>query len=104
MGEGQKKKTQDRTNRVRTLAKRELDEYKESVGCIDCKEKYPHYVLQFDHLPGFEKIDSPSQLFHNYSRDKAMEEVAKCEVVCANCHMIRTHVRGQNGRKTLISG
>lgn len=98
LGAGQAQKTRDRTNRSRTLLKRELDEYKESVGCADCKERYPHYVLQFDHLPEFIKIDNPAQLYHKYNKERAWEEVRKCEVVCANCHCIRTHTRGQNKR------
>jgi transposase len=93
LGPGQKDKTRERTNRARTIGKRKLWDLKEELGCFDCKEKYPHYMLDFDHLPEYEKIDSPTQIFHKYSMAKAMEEIEKCEVVCRNCHAIRTWTR-----------
>lgn len=90
LGKGQKEKTRSRTTRSRTLAKRKIWDIKEESGCVDCKEKYPHYMLDFDHLPDFEKIDSPTQMIHKYSWEKAVEEMSKCDIVCANCHKIRT--------------
>ena len=93
LGPGQKDKTKERTNRNRTIGKRKLWDLKEELGCYDCKEKYPHYMLDFDHLPEYEKIDSPTQIFHKYSMARAMEEIEKCEVVCRNCHAIRTWTR-----------
>lgn len=93
LGAGQKEKTRTRTNRSRTVAARKLWEYKESLGCKDCKEMYPHYMLEFDHLPEFTKVGSPIELVRNYSWDRAVEEIAKCDVVCANCHSIRTWQR-----------
>jgi hypothetical protein len=93
LGPGQKDKTRERTNRARTIGKRKLWDLKEGLGCFDCKEKYPHYMLDFDHLPEYEKTGSPTQIFHKYSMVKAMEEIEKCEVVCRNCHSIRTWTR-----------
>jgi len=93
IGSGQKDKTKERTKRSRTVAKRILWKMKEESGCVDCKEKYPHYMLDFDHLPGYNKIDSPTQIIHKYSMEKAIEEIKKCEVVCRNCHAIRTWSR-----------
>ena len=93
LGPGQKDKTKDRTNRNRTIQSRKLWELKEESGCIDCGEMYPHYMLEFDHLPGYEKIDSPIRLASRYGMEKALEEVKKCDIVCANCHKIRTWQR-----------
>jgi transposase len=90
LGKGQREKTRSRTTRSRTLAKRKIWDIKEESGCVDCKEKYPHYMLDFDHLPEFQKIDSPTQMIHKYSWEKAVEEMSKCDIVCANCHKIRT--------------
>ena len=36
--------------------------------------------------------------FARFSKKKLMEEIAKCEVVCSNCHRIRTHVRREQLR------
>lgn len=90
LGEGQKEKYYQRTNRRRTELSRKIWDIKEASGCIDCGEKYPHFMLEFDHLPGYEKINSPAYLARSYTLEKAMQEIEKCEIVCANCHKIRT--------------
>jgi hypothetical protein len=60
--------------------------------CADCGVEYPYYVMQFDHLSDKEfTIGS----FKNVSIKKLLAEIAKCEVVCANCHAERTHARSQ---------
>lgn len=104
LGEGQKEKTRDRSNRSRTLLKRKLWEIKEQSGCMDCGEMYPHWMLDFDHRPEHDKIDSPSQITHKYSWDRAIEELNKCDIVCPNCHRIRTYTRNQSGYKNLNNG
>lgn len=101
VGDGQKQKTRDRSNRSRTLMKRKLWEYKENKGCMDCGEMYPSWMLDFDHKPEFEKIDSPTQMLHKYSWEKAMLEIEKCDIVCPNCHRIRTYSRNQSGYKNI---
>ena len=90
LGAGQKEKTNANTRRNRKQVTDILREYKESVGCVDCKGSFPHYVLEFDHLPGTEKLGSPSAVGRRYSIQKAIEEADKCDVVCSNCHIIRT--------------
>jgi len=99
LGENQKVKTNERVTRSRTLQKRKLWDIKEASGCVDCGEKYPHFMLDFDHLPGQEKIGNVSDVLANYSWDRAMKELEKCEVVCSNCHKLRTYIRNQNGYK-----
>ena len=90
LGAGQKEKTNAKNRRNRKRVTGMLREYKESVGCVDCEGSFPHYVLEFDHLPGTEKLGSPSTVGRRYSIQKAIEEADKCDVVCANCHNIRT--------------
>lgn len=66
------------------------------VPCADCGHVFPTVCMDFDHLPGFKKdftIGSPSN-WTSISRIK--REIAKTEVVCSNCHRIRTHAR-KNG-------
>ena len=59
--------------------------------CADCKHEFPFYVMDFDHVSG-EKEGEVSRLA-NVSLKKALAEIKKCDVVCANCHRIRTHNR-----------
>jgi hypothetical protein len=70
-----------------------LQAYKEKMGCIDCGVDHPHYVLEFDHRPEFKKVGVVSRVLKKYGAEKAWEEVAKCDVVCSNCHKLRTHSR-----------
>jgi len=63
-----------------------------SVPCVDCNQSYPYYVMQFDHVRG-EKVDSISRLISCRRYHLVKEEIAKCEVVCANCHASRTFSR-----------
>lgn len=60
--------------------------------CADCGKEYPYYVMQFDHLSDKEFVLAKARLF---SKEKILEEIHKCEVVCANCHAERTHKRRQ---------
>lgn len=63
--------------------------------CMDCGVLYPHYVMDFDHRDSTTKIDSINGMinFHSYSKKKILEEIEKCDLVCANCHRIRTYCR-----------
>jgi len=48
--------------------------------------------MQWDHLPGRVKVGDVSALCA-LSREVILAEIAKCELVCVNCHTIRTAVR-----------
>src|SRR5262245_59263926 len=67
-----------------------ITEYKLARGCTDCGYRAHAAALDLDHLPGFEKRANVGRLF---SREAILAELAKCEVVCANCHRIRTGQR-----------
>jgi len=71
-----------------------LDAIKLQAGCTDCGLKLPHpEIYDFDHLPGCDKVMSVSAFLTKGTFDDLVAEVAKCEVVCANCHRIRTFSR-----------
>src|SRR4051812_3051627 len=65
--------------------------------CTDCGIQYHHAVMQFDHLRDklFQLSDPKLRPKH-----KIIAEIAKCEVVCANCHTMRTYNRRQNSGDT----
>jgi hypothetical protein len=64
--------------------------------CADCGVQYPHYVMDLDHRPGTTKKAGFNVLVkHGASRALLAAEIAKCDVVCANCHRIRTYQRKQ---------
>jgi len=73
---------------------------KESSPCIDCNKYYPYWVMQFDHVNS-DKVADVAKLITYASMEKVLKEIAKCELVCANCHWTRTYKR--NPSKRLIS-
>lgn len=85
----------DRINANRIALRLEVQQIKENTPCADCLNRFPYYVLHFDHLPQFKKNKEVAKLLQGTSsRKTVMAEIAKCEVVCANCHAVRTHNRG----------
>jgi hypothetical protein len=61
--------------------------------CVDCGRKYPPYVMHFDHIRGKKKFNIA--LGYQRTAKDVNEEIAKCELVCANCHAERTWKRRQ---------
>ena len=59
--------------------------------CMDCGVSYPPHVMDLNHREDEEKLYQPTRLWVMQSWKKAGEEVAKCDVVCANHHRERTH-------------
>jgi hypothetical protein len=58
--------------------------------CTDCGIKYPFYIMEFDHRGG--KRCNVSGM-KGKSILAILEEVAKCDVVCSNCHQSREYHR-----------
>ena len=71
-----------------------IQEIKLERGCVDCGYREHPEALDFDHI-GEGKHFIVSKL-KTHSLEAIMEEIDKCEVVCANCHRIRTYNR-RNG-------
>lgn len=63
--------------------------------CADCGIEYPYYVMQYDHLPEHERLGVVYAVGVKYGLTAMKREIAKCEVVCANCHCARTWKRGR---------
>jgi hypothetical protein len=67
-----------------------LQQMKSVTPCMDCGIQYPHYIMEFDHLEGGNRNNSVMRLASTRSWAKIGRELDKCEVVCANCHKVRT--------------
>ena len=62
--------------------------------CADCGGRWHPLVMEFDHLPGTEKlINVGDARVRKLGADKIRAEIAKCEVVCPTCHRVRTFRR-----------
>lgn len=79
--EADRREKRRQRHRARTAAAK-------AVPCYDCGNQFPPVCMDFDHVRG-RKRSGVSQMTQ-LSDEIFYAEVAKCEVVCANCHRIRT--------------
>lgn len=87
-----------RENNLKLISRNQdfIYSYLLSHACLDCGESDP-IVLDFDHLR--DKYKGVSRLVYNGSGlDQIIQEIDKCEVVCANCHRRRTAQRSKSYR------
>jgi len=75
-----------------------INSFKEGIPCTDCGRTFPAFVMHWDHLPEFEKLGEISTMLAGHSRQAVIEELKKCELVCANCHVLRTVKRATKQR------
>lgn len=91
---------------------RELARKTKDVPCADCGGRFPIVCMDFDHRPGEEKHPRLTHRENGYKRlpismtafaTQSMKlfeiEAKKCDVVCANCHRIRTWERCQAAKE-----
>jgi hypothetical protein len=81
----------EKAYRKRKAIREWVSELKETSPCSDCGKRYPYYVMDFDHLE--DKKILVSKVINSGSWVQARAEIAKCEVVCSNCHRERTYKR-----------
>ena len=77
---------------VRLQQKIKLIRKAKDQPCADCGKSYPYYVMDLDHVRGT-KVQNVANLRGRVGTEKLLEEIAKCDVVCANCHRERTFSR-----------
>lgn len=81
--------------RRREKAKEFICNYLSDKKCIDC-DNSDIRVLEFDHIKTNKFSNIADMVRQAYSDNKILEEIKKCEIVCANCHRIRTSERSNN--------
>lgn len=72
---------------------KELVRQAKNKPCADCAVSYNFYVMQFDHVNGDKEFNLAHAHKKGWSDARVLSEIAKCEVVCANCHAERTYKR-----------
>jgi hypothetical protein len=60
--------------------------------CADCEGWFHYCAMDFDHVRG-EKVGEISRLLNRGNLSLLLEEISKCDVICANCHRVRTWKR-----------
>lgn len=80
------------TKRVKGEIRDMIRLLKGTTPCGDCGVQYPFYIMQFDHVRGTKKFNLGEARYWT-SLARVQDEIAKCEIVCANCHAGRTYAR-----------
>jgi hypothetical protein len=78
---------------VTTIKRRQLKQklVDEAGGkCIRCGYNKCLWALQFDHRNSEEKLTDVSKLIAQRRLNLALEEIKKCDMLCANCHAEKT--------------
>ena len=70
-----------------------LLDFLRDVPCLDCGRRYPPFAMDFDHRDPSDKRYTVSRMVGRAGVGLIMAEVAKCDIVCANCHRARTFDR-----------
>lgn len=96
-----RKNAEKMRRKMREWLKKRRDEMRavvailKNVPCADCRGRFPACAMDFDHVSGKKELNVANM--KHYPIERIIKEIEKCEVVCANCHRIRTWTRKQNG-------
>ena len=90
----------DRKRRYWRDPARLLDELRDRP-CADCGGRFPSCAMDFDHRDPSSKRSAVTQMIGRSGTARILEEVEKCDIVCANCHRLRTFRRrsGESARE-----
>lgn len=90
-------KTRLRSRNWRAGLRDKLNLLKLDRPCYDCGRIFPPECLDWDHLPGVEKRFTIGSQAQNHTFEAVIDEIAKCQLVCACCHRTWTLLRCQRG-------
>lgn len=90
--EKERKRLRASQERKRAEMRTLIDSLK-SGNCVDCGHTFHPCAMDFDHIKDNKGFDVARAMRDLPTVKKLMEEVAKCELVCACCHRVRTWKR-----------
>lgn len=70
-----------------------VQKVKTETSCADCGHHFHYCQVDFDHVRGEKRYAIDNIVSSNLSMDYLLEEISKCDVVCSNCHRLRTFAR-----------
>lgn len=66
-----------------------------NVPCADCGGLLEPCAMDFDHRDPTTKLNTVTRMVGRAHTEAILAEVAKCDIVCANCHRLRTWRRAE---------
>lgn len=83
-----KEKAYKKVDSRRREIKKWFLEYKSELSCETCGFSHPA-ALDFHHTDSKEKETEISKMVtESYSKENILNEIAKCRILCSNCHRI----------------
>lgn len=76
-----------------------LAELRSNTPCNDCKQVFHWVAMDFDHVRGVKVVE----LSKAKTWQKVFDELPKCDIVCSNCHRIRTFTRSTQAKVAIAS-
>ena len=74
----------------REQRRKRIHEMKKSLSCVYCGYSNP-LCIDFDHIDRTTKKGTPATMITGgYNWDDVLNEISKCQPVCANCHRIKS--------------
>jgi hypothetical protein len=97
--EGSKELYRERNRKLKIRNQIAIYEWLQNKACVDCEVDNP-VVLTFDHNPdkGKKKLEVSNMVKQSWGLQTIFDEIAKCEIRCFNCHMIKDSLR-RGGKK-----
>lgn len=80
-GQKWKKRSRERQKEIKAW----FFEHKKTLKCNRCEEDHPA-TLDFHHKDPSQKDLPLSEAIQKWSKKRILKEIAKCEILCANCH------------------
>lgn len=88
-----KKQYIERNKKTADRIRSQVQNIKATTPCMDCGGIFHFSAIDFDHRDGCRKSFNVARMYHLGSMARIMEEIAKCDIVCSNCHRVRTYNR-----------
>jgi 5-methylcytosine-specific restriction endonuclease McrA len=99
-GSNYRERALTRNRKLKVIRRIQLLEYLSDKSCVICGITDPR-VLEFDHIDPKKKSFSIAQgLSSTLNWGTILNEISKCQILCANCHKIKT-AKQQNWYKNL---
>jgi hypothetical protein len=77
-----------------------IDQKVARFACMDCHKKVERdntFVFDYDHRDPDQKTKAISEMLHQWTTDRLLHEMDKCDLICANCHRVRTNAQQKSG-------
>lgn len=86
----------ERSKKNVSILRDKITTLKRNNPCTDCGNFFPPVCMDYDHKEGG-KLNGRGSEVSNFAKQgrikSALKEIERCELVCSNCHRIRTATR-----------